>query len=564
MLLAAGLLTLGWQIQPLNAAPLSKRYVIRADQGQDILCEAYRVQPGDDLTVILQRRGAIADRNFDTFRAIFKRLNPGHASLDTISAGQVILIPLKIIPPDSLPGQTSGEVTLPMVPIGSERSAVEWMGDTGNPLSYTVQRGDSISSILVRLYGTPPNSPRYQTWLAAFKALNPQVTDLNHIRVGQRLRFLSPEASAPETARRVASAPPLPILSRLQLLASRLNVRLIARGEYHFLDEANQSIILNTATHPILEHANHRKTILVLNDPLPLPHLYAIQRYWPDVRLVTIGTEMSLDELQQRLQPPLPAANTLTFMDEGIEVRVTFTWQQMISDEVRQSDRTLEGLDRLLLMTLKKGDPPTPPDLIRYLLTQGIAVRDLSIDGSLPPAPPEAGPTRPQRSTRILNTSSPRAFIREVLGILGHELLEGVVIHFLYEGLPLPALANMIVLPEGSPVLVDWGNFQGQTISLLTEQGFQVVTAGPPATPLTILKDLLKVLKLDYQVNPQFTALERDLSDNVWITLPGLMLQRTPDDQRVFTPAPLQTHLRDYLHRRGIELYQFEAQLTAR
>ena len=96
---------------------LYKSYVVRQDRGWDILCDLHVVQKDDWVIKLFQRRGQIAEQDFPEFLSIFSRLNPHINDIDNIIPGQQILIPLKKLQQDSLPGQSSGIVTIPFVTI---------------------------------------------------------------------------------------------------------------------------------------------------------------------------------------------------------------------------------------------------------------------------------------------------------------------------------------------------------------------------------------------------------------------------------------------------------------
>ena len=131
-----------------DSALLYKSYVVRCDKGRDILCDPYVVQKGDWVIKLFKQKGEISHKDFPEFLAIFKRINPHIRNIDMIRPGQHILIPLKKLKKDSLPGQSSGVVTIPFVTISN-------LPDFIKPLSteHIVQKGDFISRLISRGYG---------------------------------------------------------------------------------------------------------------------------------------------------------------------------------------------------------------------------------------------------------------------------------------------------------------------------------------------------------------------------------------------------------------------------
>ena len=131
-----------------DSALLYKSYVVRCDKGMDILCDSYVVQKGDWVSKLFRQKGDISHKNFPEFLAIFTRLNPHIRDIDTIRPGQHILIPLKKLKKDSLPGQSSGVVTIPFVTISNLPDNIKH-----HSTEHIVQKGDFISRLISRGYG---------------------------------------------------------------------------------------------------------------------------------------------------------------------------------------------------------------------------------------------------------------------------------------------------------------------------------------------------------------------------------------------------------------------------
>ena len=78
----------------------------------------------------------------DASSGIFQRLNPHVKDIDRIRPGQVVDIPLKKLVQGTLPGQSSGLVTIPFVMINKPREMIQ-----KHARSYTIQRGDTVSKL---------------------------------------------------------------------------------------------------------------------------------------------------------------------------------------------------------------------------------------------------------------------------------------------------------------------------------------------------------------------------------------------------------------------------------
>ena len=123
-------------------AVLYRTYVVKYDRGWDILCDAYIVQKNDWVYKIFRQKGEISANDFQEFLSIFERLNPHIRDIDRIRPHQNILIPLKKLEPGTLPGQSSGVVTIPFVSISKLSEYIGAYSET-----YTVKKGDSLEQI---------------------------------------------------------------------------------------------------------------------------------------------------------------------------------------------------------------------------------------------------------------------------------------------------------------------------------------------------------------------------------------------------------------------------------
>ncbi len=166
---------------------LYKNYVVRYDRGWDILCDPYQVQQGDWVLKIFRQKGELAHNDFREFLGIFERLNPHVKDIDRIRPGQVVDIPLKKLAHGTLPGQSSGVVTIPFVMISGPKEMIE-----KHTRTYTVQQGDTVSTLIANRFGGRYGNTTYSQGLKLFKAANPHIKDLNRIYAGQKIYMPDP------------------------------------------------------------------------------------------------------------------------------------------------------------------------------------------------------------------------------------------------------------------------------------------------------------------------------------------------------------------------------------
>jgi len=169
-----------------------KTYYVRHVMGYEVLCEIYKVQPGDNLAEIFRLRGQLVERAFPEYLRFFRKLNPHIRNADVIYPGQGLLLPLKKLDPGTLPEQASGKISLPIVAISDMG-----LGGTGprkppepdEPwIPYKVKPGDTVTTIIGRYFGGM-YSDEYWKALKDFRRLNPLISNLDRIYIGEVLRL---------------------------------------------------------------------------------------------------------------------------------------------------------------------------------------------------------------------------------------------------------------------------------------------------------------------------------------------------------------------------------------
>ncbi len=169
-----------------SAAFFQKRFMVCKDRGRDILCDPYIVQKNDYVTKLFKQRGQIAYEDFPKFLSIFKRINPDIKDIDKIYPNQKILIPLKLLAPGTLEGQSTGMVTIPIITITNLPNSM-----LQNSSLYEVQSGDTVSKLILAQFGAL-NRQEYERVLELFKYMNPDLEDIDLIRVGEKIRLPDP------------------------------------------------------------------------------------------------------------------------------------------------------------------------------------------------------------------------------------------------------------------------------------------------------------------------------------------------------------------------------------
>ena len=344
-----------------HGAMLYKDYVVRYDRGWDILCDPYQVRQGDWVLKIFRQKGEIAHDDFREFLGVFQRLNPHVKDIDRIRTGQVVDIPLKKLAQGSLPGQSSGVVTIPFVLISSPMETIK-----KHTRDYTIQRGDTVSTLIAKQFGGRFGNTTYSEGLKLFKAVNPHIKDINRIYAGQKIYMPDPSIrdqswysalfdkagnlveEVTDTADEAGTAAPQPQPQPQPAVAaapegvthptesdnidpaaeavSVIGGRLLDKGTYFFPMQQGKDFELDLSRYPVIDLQNESKVILTTQDRVMNVDLPLIQSYWNNIKVVKVADNASSQDILEAVLSAFSGEateNQLAFDDEGVNIRVS-------------------------------------------------------------------------------------------------------------------------------------------------------------------------------------------------------------------------------------------------
>ena len=556
-----------------RGAFLYKDYVLRSDQGQDILCAPYVVQRHDWVYKILKLRGDIAQDDFPEFLSIFRRLNPDIDDINTIRPGQQIFIPLRKVQRENLPMGPSGTITIPFVYKTGQGTIPEAF-----QRGHVVQPGDCVSKLIAPGFGDF-GSKGYQEAEALFRRLNPQVADLALIYPGQRLILVDPAvrhlpaypllrgsisprasmpsgtASTPMPAANEPAAPPSP-LSRM---AELLQATVMNRGVYYFPRADGTDAGIDLARTPLVTLPDGTR-LLVSDGQGPDPEgLAAARRFFPRLFVVSGGAEADpeaqmdgwLAVVKDRL-----VSEPLTFSDRGVRVTVRARWMMRLPGVAGRRAR-------YLCVTPVDTTAAQTPDLIRrYLESHGIRLREIVRPGPSPatapvavgkiPAPP-GGTTMPRALT-----GDTRHFVADLMLETGFAYAARVNITFPYAGMQIQTVSNVVHTPQGTPLFIDFGELYGDAFEAIERTGFKVIRIGRQMPREAIVDKLLAALGVAVETRPTFLAAERSPQYNTELMFPGVLRPKTTERPgQLITPAELDERLRLFLAQRHVQVLSY-------
>lgn len=557
------------------AVVLYKSYVVRQDRGRDILCEPYTVQKNDYVIKLFEEKGEISEKDFPEFLNIFRRLNPDIRNVNRIRPGQHLLIPLKKLHQDALPGQATGVVTIPFITLSDVTELIE-----SYSLTHIVRKGDSVSVLIARRFGAF-GSRSYKDGIRLFKFMNPKVRNLNHIFLGQRLSLPDPslrkepwfpsllddsgrltnqialndlilsneKVAASASMGTTGSDKPVSAMSKA---AAVLNAKLLAKGRYFFPGKDGKDLELDLTRSPVMQFKDGSRIIFPREDRIPGSDLDTIKSYWHRASALPVPPETPyegvLDAIVKAAKPSL-LRDRISFTDNGLVVDIRARW---ILEEPSSGG---EPTRHICVIPLEDLYDHTPDSVIRYLARKNIIIKKSLQDKEYTVHTIGEDTHRNGSDTEILlQASGHRFLVAELLKALRYSYSPYGRITFPYAGLQVQTVSNIVLKPDGNPLLVDFGEFYGDAVSALTKSGFEIVRIGSEDTYPDIIKKLLDALDVPFSENAVFTAVRESGKYNISFTIPGFFIPKARASKVLISNQTLPGEIVQFLNAESISV----------
>lgn len=231
----------------------------------------YRVKKGDYLWKIIKRSGSLKNMGYREFIEAFKVLNPQIENPSLIYPDQTLFIPINI---SKIKRETGKEF---------ERKESQYR-------LYRVKRGDSIYKIL--RYQCGIDKREIHRYFAEIKRLNPQIEDLNRIRIGQLIKIPILSVYKRLKEKRVNRR----LLKRLMSIFSGTDIEIISDGEYFISTGKEQDIRIKARRYPMLI-SGKKRILLDLSGDFPKNLKEFIESRWKNYVIVNISSEDISDAL---------------------------------------------------------------------------------------------------------------------------------------------------------------------------------------------------------------------------------------------------------------------------
>jgi len=559
---------------PAYGALLYKSYVVQYDRGWDILCDPYVVQKNEWVYKIFRQKGEISQQDFQEFLEIFKRLNPKLRNVDRIRPGQQILIPLKKLEQEALPGQSSGVVTIPFVTISKINEILEAYSQR-----YRVVRGDWVSTLVSKHFG-PYGTPSYQKGLELFKALNPDIENLDLIHTGQLLTL--PDTSLQNQPwyqslfdasgqLRIENGGGLPLPSNLATrpdglsghseyqpgdpiaeTAMALDGKLLNRGTFFFPQKNGRALELDLSQFPMIELQDGTRLLIARQDNAQEADLTMLQSRWKNVKVVSVPPQATVEQVLESVfaKDDTPAGTKperVSFSDKGVNVAVQAQW-------IKSKESSDKAESRHVCITIIKSENERTPETIsRYLDQHDIIIKDVlqsqAVTEALPNSQRAAG-----EDVIVLSLISRKHFVKDFFKATGYVYAPNVSISFPYAGIQVKALSNLLSTSDGRQILVDFEDLYGDAIAAIQKTGLEIIQIKGNDSLSVIIGKLLDGLRISYTIDPTFLAAKRPPDYNTFINIKGFLMAEEGKPKTLLAAIPLHRSIVRFFNARNVKV----------
>ncbi len=560
-------------VTPSNSAVLYKSYLVKYDQGWDILCDPYVVQNNDWVYKIFRQKGELSAKDFREFINIFKRLNPHIHNIDRIRPNQNIIIPLKKIEPGTFPNQSSGVVSIPFVTISK---LSDLLGSYANP--YEVRKGNTISKLIAERFGTY-GTKAYQEGIQLFKTINPQVSDINFIYTGQQLKLpdaalknqawyqslfdkvgriknelsgTSPSTPAltPATTSSIVPPPSDPVSET----AAVLNGKLLNKGTYFFPRKGKEDFALDLSRFPVIELKDGSRIIFVNKSDASKTDPNLLRSLWKKVDIIEIDKDTPVDTILSAVFKDTTKEITQTeisFSDNGMDVVVTAKW-------IKPSPPDEDGTTRhKCISSIKDTAQKTSDAIVRYLDQHHVVIKDILES--------EAGIHEPENSTAsstpfvlpdvvTLTPINKKDFARGLTEAMGNKYSRDITVTFPYAGIQVQAVSNLVSTGSGREFLIDFGDLYGDAITEIQKTGLKVVQIKQDGSMNTLIMHILDAIGDPYVENPVFYAAKRPAAFNTKIKIKGFLTTKTNGSRVLISAIPLHNRVLQFFNEDDVKV----------
>lgn len=461
LLLIAVFLFLLLPVLPLHAREDSARLVFQKTAGISSN-RIHVVAKGECLDIIIRNRFG----GKPIPHSVIRHLNPDIRNLNRIYPGQ------KIVLPESL-SVTGEENAVPIT-------------------TYRVRRGDSLSRI-VRTEMNIPTSQVYATY-QAIRKLNPGISDVNRILVGQVLRLPAvstsvAEAPAPEktdvvpqqenAAKEPEMSPAADFLSPIiRPVIGRMRGAVSVTGSFFIPLRENTQITIDCSQLPVIELPDGTTVILDFGDRFSENLKGMIRQSWPNYTF--LSSNFLRDELWA-LYAIIRQSPNFTMVRVEKPLPLTEKPDSLISpDWIITGKETASGtVYRQGVFLLDKEEQPIPAEIRAFIEKSSVTVTEIAEGGVISYGDVPSAPAGP--AVVDLRNLNGIAFVEKLLAILDEapeRNAEVSVFNQENDGFNLSVTADLLVRKNGKQIIFQTRRIPEQFVQVLRKSNTEIIPIG--------------------------------------------------------------------------------------
>ena len=324
-----------------------------------------------------------------------------------------------------------------------------------------------------------------------------------------------------------------------------------------------------------MELENETKILCLINKKIGENDKKIIKSFWQNLRIIAIPSEnLQKKNIKSILNSVIDRENidinnSIKHSDHGLIVNIN-------ADIILNSSNTDQKDYKTCLFFINNHKEKTDASILHYLALHNIIIKDIlrdNTDSNIAESAPYSDGIK-KNTVHIISGTDKKKFVKEVLFALGHEFYTDIKVTFPYAGIQIEAISNLISVKNGFPLLVDFGNFYGDTALAVKKTGFDIVAIKKEDDYQTIVQKLLTGLSILCEKNPVFSGATREssknvsteniltktistkniLTKNILISIPGFLITNKDNKKIIITFSPLHEQIICFLGKKNIQV----------
>lgn len=479
--------------------------------------ERYVVREGDSIDKIAQKYIGKSSRRY----LVIQKLNPKLKDLNRIYPGQTLILPAR------------GEQEKEAVPPSST--------DDEETFPYRVKRGDSLTRILEsQLHVRKSDFPKT---LKRVKQMNPKLSDLNRIRIGQMILLpstaplsSSPDVSPPDNQENTPSKsmtglkpflPPEKEMRLLQQLISRSHGTLISKGSYFIPLPQMGRMTLDCSAIPVVEFDDGTTVLLDFSNRIPESLQRLIETNWKNYRIVKVRPSGNVLLMFQSVinASASYAANPCfkaVLLEKEPQVLIAFDWLVTRKNSGMNKPR-FHGI------VLASDNSQLLPGRFRYFAeSRGFQLTQI-LNGEVSNDSP-AVQNSPVLEPPTLSSENPMDFVFDVLLKLGYSPLKDQELELFDktgDGFHLSTKADILLRIHDREILIFSERLSKQFVDILSRHNREVLIIDGRTSKKEALSQILSTVHASFSSGRYvFTLAEKGDKAKSTLTLPAIRIDR--------------------------------------